>query len=109
MMYKKTQVTDLVSQAYKCDGQCLDDTSLLSYGNQVLNLRKKTQSKNDQDYIAFIQNEQPLLPALKIALNEQLKYSIEQRDDSKKPKQGQEGDEESSNTQLTQKEKEKLE
>jgi len=50
-----------------------------------------------------------LLPALKIALNEQLKYSIEQRDDSKKPKQGQEGDEESSNTQLTQKEKEKLE
>ena len=76
-MSKKTQIGDLINQAYQCDGQCLDETSLLSYGNQVLNLRGQAQSKKDQDYISFLQSGEPLLPALRLALREQLKLNIE--------------------------------
>lgn len=109
MMSKKTQLGDLINQAYQCDGQCLDETSLLSYGNQILNLRQD-HSKRDQDYISFIQSGEPLLPALRLALSEQLKQNVEEKEKSKKPKHEQQAEAEGAGDRpLTQKEKEQLE
>lgn len=73
MKSKQTQLGDLINQAYRCDGQCLDDTSLLSYGNKILNLRSTPASRQDDEYISYIQSGEPLLPALKLALSEQMK------------------------------------
>lgn len=51
----------------------MDQSSLLSYGNKILKLRSKQGTKEDSDYMSYIQSGQPLLPALKTALCEQLK------------------------------------
>ena len=73
-MMKRSQHNEKKHQAETCDGDCLNESSLLSYGNKILKLRKRQGGdKEDKDYVSFIQNGQPLLPALKTALNEQLK------------------------------------
>ena len=60
--------------------------------------------------MSFIQSGQPLLPALRLALSEQMKQNVDSKDKSKKPKGEQEDEpEKGENRPLTDKEMEKVE
>ena len=116
-MMKRSQLNGQAQRPHhQIEAPCLDESSLLSYGDRILKVRKKQGGdKEDQDYISFIQSGQPLLPALKTALSEQMRQNVGEKEKARKQQRAaeaaaaDEGDDQKEKQPLTEKEKEQME